>query len=451
MNLPFARGVRGRLFLVVLVAVAAALAVLTAAFNLALDRTLQRHADDLLRGRANAQLAVLKPVGDRLTLGEAPDAAAVDTPVWVFAKGRTLEAPARATPALDAAALSLAAHAPRFRTFPQSDTRLYAVPVVAHGKRLGSVVVAQSVAPYEQTKRTALVGSLVFAALLLLTVALAARWLLAAALRPVARMTAEAAAWSERDLDRRFGLGEPDDELTSLAATLDELLDRLGASLRREQRFSAELSHELRTPLAKIVAETELALRRERSPGEYHDALELILRNAQQLTRTIEALVAAAQHESGAPRGTADAYTVAAETVEGCAGLAAERAVAVTAKQPAGKLRVGVEKDLAERILQPIVENACRYARGRVEVVVAREAGRVVYVVTDDGPGVVEDERTVIFEPGVRGSAGRANGTGSGAGLGLALARRLARSVSGEVEATANGDGGRFVVTLPAG
>ncbi len=451
MRLPFVRGIRGRLCLAVLLAVAAALAVLTAAFNLVIGGTLERHADDLLRGRADAQLAVLKPIGDRLTLGEAPDEAAVDTPVWVFSHGRTLEAPARATPSLDAAALSLAAGGPRFRTLPATDTRLYAVPVVAHGRRLGSVVVALSVAPYEQTKRTALIGSIVFAALLLLTVALAARWLLASALQPVARMTAEAAAWSERDLDRRFALGEPHDELTSLAATLDELLDRLAASLRREQRFSAELSHELRTPLAKIVAEAELALRRERKPPEYRAALELILRNAQQLTRTVEALVAAAQHESGAPRGTADAYAVAAETVEGCAGLAAERAVAVTAKQPAGTLRVGVERDLAERILQPIVENACRYARGRVDIVVAREAGRVVYVVTDDGPGVADDERAAIFEPGVRGSAGRANGARSGAGLGLALARRLARSASGDVEAAANGGGARFVVTLPAG
>ena len=85
-----------------------------------------------------------------------------------------------------------------------------------------------------------------------------------ASLRPVARMTRQAAAWSEHDLDRRFALGEPHDELTELAATLDGLLDRLAASLRREQRFSAELSHELRTPLARVIAEAELALRRER-------------------------------------------------------------------------------------------------------------------------------------------------------------------------------------------
>ena len=65
-------------------------------------------------------------------------------------------------------------------------------------------------------------------------------------------MTEDAASWSEHDLDRRFDLGEPYDELTRLAATLDGLLERIAASLRHEQRFTAELSHELRTPLARI-------------------------------------------------------------------------------------------------------------------------------------------------------------------------------------------------------
>src|SRR5438876_578281 len=153
----------------------------------------------------------------------------------------------------------------------------------------------------------AVVIAAVIAALAALIVGLASRWLLASSLRPVARMTRQAAAWSERDLERRFGLGEPHDELTELAATLDGLLDRIAASLRREQRFSAELSHELRTPLARVIAETELALRREREPNEYRRALGLIHRNAAPLTRTVDALVAAARAPSGFARAPAHA------------------------------------------------------------------------------------------------------------------------------------------------
>ena len=442
-------GIRKRLHLLVVSAVALSLVALVASFNFLLDRNLSRNADNLARARAAAALAQLQPQHGRLVLGEAPDAAAADAPVWVFAGRRTLEAP-RAGSRVSAAARSLTANPARLIDVPSTDTRLYAAPVVTAGRRLGTVVAAVSLRPYEETRRTALIASLALGGAVLILIALAARWLLASSLRPVVRMTRQAHAWSERDLDQRFGLGQPYDELSELAGTLDGLLDRLAASLRREQRFSAELSHELRTPLARVLAESEFVLRRERTPPEYRAALELVRRNASQLTRTVDALVAAARHESGATRGTADAFAVAAEAAAACGELAAERELDLELERPARPARLGVEAELAERILQPILDNACRYGRHSVRVAIERTPAGVVYTVDDDGPGVAKDERERIFEPGVRGHLGAGNGAG-GAGLGLALARRLARSASGEVEAVAAHRGGRFLVRLPAG
>jgi signal transduction histidine kinase len=358
-----------------------------------------------------------------------------------------LEAPP-ASAAVRAAARRLAGGPARLLDVPSAHTRLYAAPVVLGGRRLGTVVAAVSLRPYEDTQRTALLSSLALGGAVLLLVAFAAHWLLRSSLRPVARMTRQAAAWSEHDLGQRFGLGEPHDELTELAATLDRLLGGLAASLRREQRFSAELSHELRTPLARVIAEAELALRRERTPHDYRAALEVVHRNAQQLARTIDALLAAARHEAGAARGTSDAFAVAAQAADACAGLAAERDVAVAVERPAHPVRLGIDAELAERILQPVLENACRYGAHRVRLSIGRERGGVVYAVEDDGPGVAEDEREPIFEPGVRGRL--APRDGQGAGLGLALARRLARGASGEIEVVP-GSAGRFLVRLPAG
>jgi signal transduction histidine kinase len=439
-------GIRRRLFTVVVATVGVSLAALIAGFNLVLDRNLSRDADNLVRARAAAQLAQLHPQHGRLLLGEAPDAGAPDTQVWVFADGRTLEAPPAGLQAV-AAARRLASGPERLADVPSADIRLYAAPVVADGRRLGTVVASVSLAPYEQTRRTALIASLTLGGSVLLLVALAVRWLLASSLRPVTRMTRQASVWSERDLDQRFALGTPYDELTELAATLDGLLDRLAASLRREQRFSAELSHELRTSLARVLAETELALRRERTPQEYKSALELVHRNAGQLARTVDALIAAARHETGTARGTADAFAVAAEAAGACAGLAADRQLEVTVERPQRPIRLGVESEFGERILQPIIENACRYGRGYVQVSIERARGVVLYAVDDDGPGVAEDERERIFEPGARGRFAARDG----AGLGLALARRLARSAAGEIEAVARDDGARFLVRLPAG
>src|SRR5213076_3327777 len=258
-------GLRWRLTGIVFLAAAATLAALTVAFNVVLRSSLRHDADQVLVGRASAAIDTLRVRGGQIGAVEAPDRGAVDAQVWVYSGPRVVERPA-VPEAVDRAAKSLAG-GPRAHTEEaSSDTRLYAVPVVRGGSRVGTVVAGISLEPYERTASRALVGSVIFAGVVLLLIALAVRWVVGGALRPVARMTADAEAWSELDLDRRFNAGEPHDEITRLAATLDRMLDRLAASLRHEQQFSAEISHELRTPLSAIAAEAELALRRERSP-----------------------------------------------------------------------------------------------------------------------------------------------------------------------------------------
>jgi signal transduction histidine kinase len=438
-------GLRRRLLLLVSLAVAVAICALVAAFNLLLDQALMHDADALVRTRAAAELTTLHVSRKGVREAEAPDDASPATGIWVFSNGRVVEAP-RAGETVQSAARAAAGHPRQYVDVSKADLRLYALPAVFHGRRVGTVVAATSLAPYEESRRTALIGSLVFGGLVLAIVAAAASWLLSHALEPVVRMTRQAAAWSERDLDKRFALGEPVDELTELAATLDGLLDRLATTLRHEQRFSAELSHELRTPLARMIGEAELALRRERQPADYRAALENLRRNAEQLARTVDALVAAARHELGATTGSADAWAVAEDAIEACSAVAEERALAVRLERPGRPVRLGLDHDFAERILQPVIENACRYGRSAVLVSIAQSDGTVAFSVEDDGPGVRDDEVETIFEPGRRGLAG----TGAtGAGLGLALARRLARSVAGDIQALGSPGRGRFRITLP--
>ena len=443
-------GLRSRLTVAVSLAAALALAALTAGFNLALRSSLHHDADQVVSARASAALDTLTVENGRVRSAEAPDQGAVDAQVWVFSGRRTIERP-RAPRTVQRLAASLAGGPIRYVDEPATDTRLYAVPVERSGRRAGTVVAGLSLEPYERTASRALTASIIFAGATLLVIIAAAGWIVGRALRPVARMTAEAATWSERDLDHRFNVGEPHDELTRLAATFDRMLDRLAASLRHEQRFSAELSHELRTPLAAISAEAELGLSREREPGEYRRALEVIRTRATQLQRTLETLVAAARAESSAIRGTADAMEVAERVRESCAALARERGIAITVASPGTALRIGVDADAAERILAPLVENACRYGRRSVRLSAKGSSDAIEFLIADDGPGVEPGEREAIFEPGVRGAAGNGSGGNEGAGLGLALARRLARALGGDVRYVENAGGAAFVARVPFG
>jgi two-component system, OmpR family, sensor kinase len=440
------RHVRGRLLLIVLVALALGLAAATYGFNVIFTHTTSRNADSLLRARASSELSLIQLRNGRLTTLETKDDALADSQVWIFGPQGVVESPRRPSSA-DERAATLTAGPARFLDVPATDVRLYATPIVIDGVRRGTLVTGISLAPYKQTQRTALIWSLALAGVLLVFVGAAVFLLLRSALRPVSRMTQQASSWSELELDRRFGLGEPHDELTQLGATLDALLDRIAASLRHERRFSAEVSHELRTPLARLIGEAELALRRERTADDYRTALEFVLSNAQQVARIVDALVTAAQHEAATRHGTVDAYAVVEKTIDDVAEVANGRGLDFVTERPRQPVRVGVDSDLAERVLHPVIDNACRYGSSEVHVSVERRGGRIVFVVEDDGPGLADGEAETIFLPGARGEAGRQS---PGAGLGLALARRLARSVSGDVAAETNGGGARFVVSLPA-
>ena len=438
-------GLRRRLQLSVIGGVALVVAVLIGAFNIVLRDRLNSDANNLLVTRATTELSTIPVQGSHLVAPETPDAGALDAQTWVFSGTRPIEAP-RSDPATERAAERMSALPRHFEDI--GSNRLYTVPVLSRGRRLGAVVAEVSLVPYRNTAQTALVASLLLGAVVLAVVAIAARLLIAAALRPVAHMTKQAATWSEVDTGRRFGLGPPHDELTQLAATLDALLDRVATSLRHEQQFSAELSHELRSPLAGVIAEAQYALRHAQSVEEHRAGYEKVLAGAQQMRRTLEVLVTAARVELQRPRGAGDASAAIRSAAQACEPLAERQGVELIAIEPDRPLRIGVETEIAERVLAPLLENACQHGRAPVTMSAARRNGAVEFLVSDEGHGVPERDREQIFEPGFSRDE---DGSRTGAGLGLSLARRLARAAGGDVEVDARGPGAHFVARLPSG
>jgi two-component system, OmpR family, sensor kinase len=458
-------GLRTRLLGSVIVGTVIALGGLVIAFNFVLRSRLDSDANDLARARAAAQVSALQLTRGRIVLPEASDARNPDLEVWVFQNGIALERP-RSSQDNDRAATRLAGIAPSFADVASTETRLYAAPV-GEGRRIGAVVVGVNLGAYEETRHTALIASAILAAAVLLLVIVAARWLIERALQPVAAMTRQASEWSEHDLDGRFTPGGAKDEIALLAETLNGLLERLGASLRHEQRLSAEISHELRTPLANVIAEAQLAQRH----GVQDETLERILAGAQELSQTLDTLMSAARAEYSPHGARSDAVVCAQTALDAARGVRPVDDLSLQLDAPGGPATVGVEAPLVERILAPLVENAIRHADSLVVIRVRREDDAVRLSVEDDGPGVPAHEREAIFAPGQGGAAhgaGRVVGAGmvvsssgagpgggtlvtaSGAGLGLALCRRLATSAGGEVRLEPGGRGARFTVRLPA-
>ncbi|MFC9425864.1 ATP-binding protein [Streptomyces sp. NPDC056987] len=452
-----ARTLRGRLALVALVTSALWVAVLTTAFNLALDSRLRAQADDVLRTKAEAVATTVEVRPDgRLVVHEPAQDQALDTGVWIYQSRRAVESPPGAPPALRRSADALAGRAGAFAEVSEpSATRLYALPVRGpDGSRAGTVVASVGLDPYRSTADTALVASVVLGALLLCAVYPLTRLVVRRALRPVGAMSAQAAQWSEEGAARRFGTAGRPAELTALAASLDELLDRLAAVLRHEQQQAAELSHELRTPLARITAEADWLTARPRGAAERRAAHEAIAGAAATMRQICDSLLSEARTREAPVPGRcrlpeltgALAARVTADHPQAPPVLA--RAAAGT---PAGAvITAGVSAAVAERILMPLLDNARRYAVRSVVIEYAAVPGAVEVSVVDDGPGVPAEFVPSLFEPGRRATPGDGH---DGAGLGLALARRLARAAGGDIalERAGGGDGARFTVRLPAG
>jgi len=276
-------------------------------------------------------------------------------------------------------------------------------------------------------------------------------WVIAdRALRRVDAVRARVEGITAEALDRRVPEPPGDDEITRLARTMNEMLDRLQAAGERQRRFVADASHELKSPLAAVQAELEVALAHPQAADWPATAVRL-LHEDERMERLVEDLLFLAQCDDGDFTSlTMPAEVVALDAVvaDETDRLAQRGTVAVdldVAVGPGGAAVAGRPEHLA-RVVRNLLENAARHARRRVTVTL-RSAEAVELVVADDGPGIDPADRRRVFDRFTRLDDARSRDEG-GSGLGLPIAREIVEAHGGRI-AIGDGPGGRFVVRLP--
>jgi len=190
----------------------------------------------------------------------------------------------------------------RSTTVPGEEIQLLAVPFTTSRGAEGVMVVGAETAPYERSELYALLATVVLGVLVVAASAFIALRVTRQALRPVAQMADRAADWSEHDLEHRFDLGPPTNELAALGQILDRLLDRVASVILAEQRLTAELAHELRTPLTSIKGSADLALMRGVDDPALRRELEQISESAAAMAGVISTLLDISR--DGAASGT---------------------------------------------------------------------------------------------------------------------------------------------------
>jgi heavy metal sensor kinase len=284
---------------------------------------------------------------------------------------------------------------------------------------------------------------------LVILASLTGYWLSGRALSPVKEIIRTARGIGVQDLAGRLTVPEPQDELRSLSETLNEMLARIEASVKRITQFTADASHDLRTPLAVIRSNAELALRRSRTEEEYRETLSRILAASEETTHLIENLLKLARADTGAESlvfERVDLLTQAREAAEEARILATDKGIQISLESSPGPFWVFADERALQRLFLIVLENAVKYTPdgGVINIQLASAHGSASAEIRDSGIGISEEDLPHIFERFYRADQARSREPG-GSGLGLAIARWIAEKHGGSIEVHSTQGNGSIV------
>jgi signal transduction histidine kinase/predicted RNA-binding Zn-ribbon protein involved in translation (DUF1610 family) len=275
-------------------------------------------------------------------------------------------------------------------------------------------------------------------------IAIALGWFIAGRmLRPLRTMSTSARQISERNLHERLAVEGPDDEMTDLAETINDLLQRLEKAFEAQRRFVANASHELRTPLTYDRTLLELALADpQASAAQLRTTCEELLASSEDKERLIEALLALASSE----RGLDNPQRL--DLSEICDALLLRPApdierLGLTVDASIRSAPLDGDRRLIERLVANIVDNAIGHniAGGQVQVATTVESGCAVLRVANSGPVIPADQLDRLFQPFQQLDAHRTH-HGNGHGLGLSIVCAIADAHHATIETHAPPAGG---------
>jgi signal transduction histidine kinase len=272
------------------------------------------------------------------------------------------------------------------------------------------------------------------------------------ALRPLADVSQAAEAIAGGRLDTRLEATD-DPHLGVLATSFNEMAQALQDRIERDARFASDVSHELRSPLMTLSASVDiLETRRDELSERSQAALDLLAVEVGRFSQLVEDLLEISRYDAGAVRLELDEIRLAEFVMQAVRTYDGSGAVPVQLDSELATVVVQADKRRLGRVVANLLDNARKYASGATSVSMTRVDDAVQIAVEDDGPGIPEDERDLVFERFARGIGAGRRGSGEGVGLGLALVAEHVRLHGGRVwvEDRGNGQqGSRFVVELP--
>jgi len=337
---------------------------------------------------------------------------------------------------------------------PTENVRIITWPARDEDGETFFVVVGQSLREIQRAQKQLIILLAIANPAALLLAGLGGLWLANKALSPVDRLTRAAERIGRGNLSERVEEPRSRDEIGRLAATFNQMINRLEQAFERERQFTADASHELKTPLAVLRGDIEVTLRRERSPDEYRRVLNSSLEEIARVTKLTDDLLTLARSDTDQTvleRETVRLDILAAEACDYMTSLARSAGVALDFHGPEEAIIVEGDQKRLTQLLVNLLDNAIKYTSegGSARLLLSTKDGSAVIEVSDTGRGIPASALPHIFERFYRQTDPRDSRV-TGFGLGLAISKWIVDAHGGTIEVESEeGTGTHFTVKLP--
>jgi signal transduction histidine kinase len=326
--------------------------------------------------------------------------------------------------------------------------RLISIPIMNGPRMRGVFQMAVSMEVLDRERQQMNGLFLLVIPLLVGGLALGSYWVGGRALLPLRDLISRTRAIAPANLSVRLPEPATGDEVAELSRTLNGFLARLQSAFDSQERFIADASHQLKTPLAVLQGEIELLQQRNVSQVEIEAFLESAHEEVQHLSKLVQGLLILAR-VSALPEASLVKTRIRLDEI--LLGLMERYQAALRQKDI--KLRfhadeeadfnVWGDEDLIRSLFETLIENAVKYSPegGVVEVRLEAVGIRVKAMVCDQGKGIPEELRELVFERFYRGDT-RTHGFG----LGLTIARQIARAHGADIRVEPQAKWGTCIV-----
>ena len=271
-------------------------------------------------------------------------------------------------------------------------------------------------------------------------------------LAPIRDITELASTLSASNLSNRINIAGTKNELKDLAVVINSMLDRIEHSYNSQKQFVSDASHELRTPIAVLQGYINMLSRWGKSdPEVLEEGINAIAQETQSMKELVESLLFLARHDKKTlmmEMEAFDALDVLTELHREAAMVHPEDAFLLNAAE---SCPLEGDRSMVKQVMRILCDNAVKYTPegGVVELGIERRPGWVTLSVTDNGPGISQEDLPKIFERFYRADAARKSESG-GHGLGLSIARIIVKAHGGKLRVRSKvGSGSTFYVDLP--